>query len=206
MATRKKSWSKLHAGPAKSHRPKPRASRASSKGRAWKARQFSRLGQAYRRTAYRLVLGGGGEKNTWGPGDSVALVQPSPHPVFGALLRPQCLDIQPGHANPALAQLLRCAGARRYAVITACNPGSRQLDAADNAARQAWLAERLTCLKLRFFPACNGPDASDWPAEPSFLVLDAPLALLRRLGRACGQNALVAGRRGGRPRLVWLHA
>lgn len=140
------------------------------------------------------------------PGDSVALVQPSPHPVFGALLRPQCLDIQPGHANPALAQLLRRAGARRYAVITACNPGSRQLDAADNAARQAWLAERLTRLKLRFFPACNGPDVSDWPAEPSFLVLDAPLALLRRLGRACGQNALVAGRRGGRPRLVWLHA
>lgn len=195
MATRKRSWSKPHAGPAKKRRPKPRANRAFPKGGRWKARQRSRLGQAYRRTAYRLGFGGVGE----GGGSDAALRRISP-----PALLPPFVDIVPGRPSPALALLLRHTGARRYGVITACNPGSRQLSEVNNVARQARLAERLTDLNLRFFPACNGPDATNWPAEPSFLVLDAPLALLRRLGLVFGQNALVVGRRDGRPRVVSL--
>lgn len=195
MATRKRNWSKPHAGPAKSRRPKPRASRAFPKGRRWKARQRSRLGQAYRRTAYRLGFGGVGE----GGASDVAFCRISP-----SALLPPFVDIVPGRSSPALAGWLKHAGARRYAVITACNPGSVQLDEAENAARQARLAVRLAAHGLRVLPAVNGPESSDWPAEPSCLVLDPPLALLRQLGRAFGQNALVAGRRDGRLRLVWL--
>lgn len=195
MATWKKSWSKSHAGPAKKRRPKPRASMAFPKGGRWKARQRSRLGQAYRRTAYRLGFGGVGE----GGASDVASRGISP----SALLLP-FVNIVPGRPSPALAVWLKRTGARRYAVITACNPGSVQRDEAENAARQARLAVRLAAHGLRVLPAVNGPDAPDWPAEPSCLVLDPPLALLRRLGRAFGQNALVAGRRDGRPRVVWL--
>lgn len=174
MPRRKRISSKGRAGSAKRRRLKPRASRGSSKGHAWKARQCWRLGQAYRSTAYRLHLGG------------------------------VSLDIFPGCPSPRLAHWLCRQGARRFALITACNPSSCLLDVAENAARQARLAARLSALGLRFLPACNGPEAADWSPEPSFLVLDAPLALLLRLGRSFGQNALVAGRRGGRPRLVWL--
>lgn len=183
MATRKKTWSERRrrrkSGRPPGHAFKSRASRAFSKGHAWPARQIGRLAQAYRSTAYRLASDG----------------------AEGA-----ALTIFAGVPVPALDGLLRHLGARRYAVLTACNPGSRQLAAAENATRQARLAARLTALNLAFFPACNGPEAAEWPPEPSFCVLDAPLAVLRRLGRAFGQNALVAGRRGARPRLVWLLA
>ena len=97
------------------------------------------------------------------------------------------------------------------AYLTACNPFSQDVGPAENAARQAELARQLKGRSLTFIegigldgqmPADGG--ASQWPGEPSFLVLGLSLEAARALGRKHAQNALLWCASDGVPQLVLL--
>ncbi len=96
---------------------------------------------------------------------------------------------------------LRRQQARRVAILTACNPRSRQLGKRENAARNAALAEELRAYGLRFLAALGQPQSGAWPAEASFAILDIGPAKLDALGRRWGQNAALLAGPDGRPRL-----
>jgi hypothetical protein len=134
------------------------------------------LAQAYAATVYRVFLPGG-----------------------------SC-DLRPGESSAMLRGWLADAGVREFAILTACNPGSRRLSATDNAERQA----RLECALLEAgyepYAGENVAAAGDWPAEESCFVAGLPLADALALAAQFGQNAIVHGGADGTPALVWVEA
>jgi hypothetical protein len=102
--------------------------------------------------------------------------------------------------------LLAAAGADAWAFLTAANPRSVLLVAADNAARMARLARLLRDRGLAHYAGTGVGDDTAWPAEPSLLVVDLAEAEALALARAFDQLAIVAGQRGEAARLVWVEA
>ena len=95
-----------------------------------------------------------------------------------------------GEASEPLAKLLRQHETNCAAFITACNPFSRKLDEATNAARQAKLAQELAQRGLGFVTGEGKHPCDDW-AEPSFLAMGLSLEEAKELGRRYDQNAVV---------------
>ena len=127
-------------------------------------------------------------------------VEPATAPRFG---------LRCDERSETLDGMLGEAGVRTWAFLTACNPGSRRLDAAMNAARMARLAASVETLGLQAIAGVGIGDAEgvhggEWPAEPSLLVLGICEADAIALGRQFGQNAILVGTIGGCPTLVWL--
>ena len=89
---------------------------------------------------------------------------------------------------------------RRWAILTAWNPGSNRQVEAINHAAQARLEAQLRAAGWAFQPAWNGE--GEW-REESALVSDIPLAEAVSLGQRYGQHALLWGV-GRRVALVWL--
>ena len=127
---------------------------------------------AYRRAFYRARAGGGGE-----------------------------LEIRVGKRTPALDTLLGREGKRRWAFLTACNPGASRLGAAENRVRTNALKSSLRGGGFLFLEGRSGSDAGDWAEEASFLVVGIPRREADRLRRRFGQDAFVTGLRGGAARL-----
>jgi len=138
-------------------------------------RRSRRLERAYRTTAYRVRL----------PGVARDLV------------------LRPGARNRKLDLWLRVAGVDRWGLITAHNPGSRRLGAAQNRRRQQALREELAAAGYRTCAGENRAAAGDWPVEPTFFVPALAHADAARLARRYGQNAFLWGRRGQAARLCW---
>lgn len=112
------------------------------------------------------------------------------------------LALRVGAPHPWLDRLLEGRGLEHYAYLTAANPGSAPLPAAENAARMRALADAL-----EGFVVLRGVAEADdgaWEAEPSFLVLGLSREDAAALGRAFGQNAILVGKRGGAPELLWI--
>ena len=86
--------------------------------------------------------------------------------------------------------------------ITAWNPESRALGRRENDRRQAMLAAEVMRLGLASVTGRGQSPDWSWPAEESLLVLGLSKKAGREMGRRFGQFAIVAGRRGGRARLV----
>jgi hypothetical protein len=108
------------------------------------------------------------------------------------------LVLRVGERNRSLDRLLYRYRQRDWAFITAWNPRSRPLPRWRNERRQralAWL------LPLALLGAGVGAGAT-W-VEESLLALGVTAGRARRLARQFGQNAVVAGRRGGPARLIW---
>jgi len=74
--------------------------------------------------------------------------------------------------------------------ITACNPFSRKLDDATNAAKQAELAKELTQRSLSFIEGEGKHPSGEW-TEPGYLVLGLSLDEAKALGWQFEQNAIV---------------
>lgn len=120
--------------------------------------------------------------------------------------------------SPALDALLLERGHDSWAYITACNPDSVALDDAENTLRMATLSRRLEAIGHSFLTgqgvgagqgagAAQGAEAgSDWPPEPSLLVLGIGTSEAVELGREFGQVAIVIGRRGEPARLCFCAA
>jgi hypothetical protein len=113
------------------------------------------------------------------------------------------LIIRVGLPDVALDALLDSLGARTWAFITAYNPGSVSFSAGENELNNRDLLGRLRSLGYQpLFGAGIGDDGT-WPPEPSFFVAGIGEEDALRLGRRYRQLAVVAGRWGEAPRLLW---
>jgi len=90
------------------------------------------------------------------------------------------------------------------AYITACNPYSQPLTAAQNAARHAALLRVLRRQGLAWLPGVGRHLAGNWPGERSVLVLGLGLDAASVLGIAFRQNAIVWNDADAVPQLVLL--
>lgn len=95
--------------------------------------------------------------------------------------------------------------ARAYGFITAWNPASGSLSAADNQRADGALADELDALRMRRQRAFAS-DAQGGHREDGWLVLDPPLAELDRLASRFGQDGVLAWRTGKPVRLRLYHA
>lgn len=132
------------------------------------------LDRVYRRAVYRLELGSGP------------------------------LHIGIGVYSEPLALLLQAQGVRTAAFLTACNPGSREIDPADNQAAQAALLEAAARLGHSTLPGVAVDPDGAWPDEESVLILGIDAATATMLARRFGQNALVWINASATPELVWV--
>ena len=115
----------------------------------------------------------------------------------------ESIALRVGQPSRALDLLLKRHGLRVWAFVTACNPRSRRLPDWCNLARQRRLQALSRRLGFAALPGAGVGDDPAWPPEPSLLIVGIGRARARRLARLFGQNAIVAGRRGRAPELVW---
>lgn len=113
------------------------------------------------------------------------------------------IALRAGERNAALDRLLRRRGARAWAFITACNPRSTRLPPWRNHVRQSRLVTLCRDLGYATLPGLGIGDDPAWAPEPSVLILEVSRSRACRLARLFDQHAVVAGRRGGPPELVW---
>jgi hypothetical protein len=106
-----------------------------------------------------------------------------------------CADLRTAHR-------LRRVDCSAY--ITACNPNSQSLTAADNAERQQDLSRELRTRGLAFDSGVGQHPNNGWEGEPSFLVYGLDLEAAKALGRRFGQVAIVWAGADAMPRLVML--
>lgn len=123
---------------------------------------------------------------------------------FEILLPAQTLIRRIDVIDPAADTALQTAGCRtHWHVLTPCNPLSERLSDDENARRIAACASQLDAQAWRYVPALNRADDGDWP-EPGFAIFDADEATVCALGRGYRQHAIVGGRLGAAPELIWL--
>ena len=109
-----------------------------------------------------------------------------------------------GRHSAPLQALHSAQGVSCSAYITACNPYSQPLTAAQNVARHAALLRVLQRQGLAWLPGLGRHLAGNWPGERSVLVLGLALDAASALGSALRQNAIVWAAGDAVPKLVLL--
>ena len=133
---------------------------------------------------------------------------------LAAAYRAAAYIVEPSGARPefvircdersaAVDRLLQQHGLCDWAFITACNPRSQILTAAENAGRMDRLRAAVRDLGHLCLPGSAADPMGHWPAEPSLLVLGIPEADAIRLAAEFDQHAILVGRLGEPARLVW---
>ena len=123
--------------------------------------------------------------------------------VYRVSGRSAVIDLRIGARSAALDRLLHRLGVRDWVFVTAWNPFSRAQPAWRNHARQARLARGLRGIRI-CMPGLGLPRDPRWQPEHSLFAAPVSAGRARRLGRRFGQNAVVAGRRGHAPALIWM--
>lgn len=108
-----------------------------------------------------------------------------------------------GQACPALDELLQAGQHQGAAFITAWNPYSKPLSAADNAQRQSALLSDLHAQGLRSLPGVGQHPDNGWPGEESCLVLGIERQAAIALATQYEQWAFVWAPAGGVSELVF---
>jgi hypothetical protein len=106
-----------------------------------------------------------------------------------------------GERSAELDALLTSHAADTWAFVTACNPGSVPLSAEVNAERMSHLREVLG--KFTIYPGESSDSTGEW-VEPSVLVVGISRTEAVGVANTFGQNAILAGERGGAVELVWV--
>jgi hypothetical protein len=109
------------------------------------------------------------------------------------------IDLRIDQRNAELDQLLVQFGVAQHggsattggAIISACNPYSRVLSAAENQQRMATFRRRLKSTSWSCLPALGIPDAPDWDAEDSLLLIGIPLKSAQHIAADLEQHAWV---------------
>ncbi len=115
----------------------------------------------------------------------------------------ETLALRIGEPSPRLDRLLQSHGTDCWAYVTACNPQSVPLATGTNTARHRSLVEYIRGRAWTWYEGHGVPDASDWAPETGVLILGVSAADAHALGRCFGQAAVICGRIGGSPELVW---
>ena len=92
-----------------------------------------------------------------------------------------------------------------WAFITACNPQSKAVPAAENKKHLVDLEELLKDRELTYYPGEGIGDSGAWPCESSFLILGINLDEGIEIARIFGQHAIVFGRFNKPAQLVWVN-
>lgn len=108
-----------------------------------------------------------------------------------------------GEPNSALDSLLKNRDVTEWAFITAYNPRSESCSLEENDQRQKDLLQEVHAQGYPTFPGTGVGENTDWPAEPSVLILGISRETARKVGQKYGQHAIVVGRRGQAPELLW---
>lgn len=109
-----------------------------------------------------------------------------------------------GEVSAGFAQALKSAGAARWAIVVAANPGSTLLSSVENERRHQALLEAVASSGRCAWTGINEAGDGHWPAEPALCILDISLPEALRLAAAFGQNAIIAGDAKGLPLLHWV--
>ncbi|MDZ4350427.1 MAG: DUF3293 domain-containing protein [Xanthomonadaceae bacterium] len=134
----------------------------------------------------------------------------SPHTIQAYLETKYRVHGEPGftlRVGQASADLLAAHTVQNTecsAFLTACNPFSRMIDEAANAARQAALAEELSRRSLVFLPGIGQHPSNEWPGEDSFLIFGLTLEAAKILGTRFEQNGFVWSGVDAVPQLIML--
>ncbi|NBB92049.1 MAG: DUF3293 domain-containing protein [Gammaproteobacteria bacterium] len=102
------------------------------------------------------------------------------------------------------AGLDRALNGRRWAILTAHNPGGRRIDADVNRRREAALRDEIGQRGWSSFEAINRDPRGHWPDEPGLLVAGAPVDAVVALARDFGQAAILAAEKGAPARVEFL--
>ena len=122
--------------------------------------------------------------------------------VFSATTPDGILLLRPGRKNYLLDNVLTAFRAKRWAFITAYNPGSIPMSDAINEEAHTELCRMLMRKGLVFF---EGEGTSEgWPSEKSVLVLGIGRDKAKKIGRRFTQNSIVVGKKGDAAKLCWL--
>ena len=106
--------------------------------------------------------------------------------------------------HPDFDRWLTDGGYHAFTILTAQNPHSTPLSPQANADRHRQLLAEPLLREYPFVDAAGSDPEGGWPEEIGVCLLDVPAEAGRALARKYRQHAIVEGRRGGRPRLVWL--
>lgn len=109
-----------------------------------------------------------------------------------------------GQASAYLLSAHKRQRADSSAFLTASNPISEWANAADNATRQAALAEELSRRSLVFLPGVGKHPSNGWPGEDSFLVFGLTLEAAKVLSTRFEQNGFVWSGADAVPQLILL--
>ena len=113
-------------------------------------------------------------------------------------------DLRIGQTNETLNRWLETAACSNFAIISAYNPGSRRVDAAMNAERQAQLECELLEGNYEPYAGENLPDDDSGLLEECCFIPDIALEDACALAEDFGQIAIVYGGADGIPGLIWL--
>src|SRR5688500_3269138 len=111
-----------------------------------------------------------------------------------------CLRV--GEPCDLLLQLLDLYRVADWAYLTADNPGSRLVAAAENQAQCQALEESLQSEGLVYFRGAAVGDDHAWPPEQSFLVLGISRSRAIEFAKRFRQNAILAGGSNSIPQLI----
>ncbi|MGH8791905.1 MAG: DUF3293 domain-containing protein [Stackebrandtia sp.] len=125
------------------------------------------------------------------------------HTTYRATAPHGTIDIRVGARCHALDDLLVRRRMRAWGFLTAWNPGSRELSLSENRRRNLMLEDRLRDLGALTLPSLGIGDDQTWTPEESVLALGLDPEASVRIGREFQQNAVVAGRLGEAPELLW---
>lgn len=109
-----------------------------------------------------------------------------------------------GQPSQTIARLMMLSEEKGYAFITAWNPGSEPVSSAQNRKQNSMLEERLTEERYLYFQGRGVPHAEGWDPEESFLILGISKKEAIALGKEFGQTAILFGRGGGEPDLLFM--
>ncbi|MEM9946551.1 MAG: DUF3293 domain-containing protein [Cyanobacteria bacterium P01_D01_bin.36] len=116
----------------------------------------------------------------------------------------ESVTIRVGNRDRTLNRLVQHHHKTTWAFITAHNPYSQQLSAAENTKNNLSLQQALHSLCLPTFEAVGRDPQGEWPPEDSFLVMGIERGDAIALGKQFHQNAILFGTLETVPQLIWL--
>ncbi len=114
------------------------------------------------------------------------------------------LQLRIGEENWHLEEFLIDNNAFSWSFISAWNPFSQPLSTSENESRHLKLVEFAKMKQWVFAEGFGVPPNEDWEAEKSLFLLDISRNEAIDLGKMFDQNAIVFGRLGKAPELIFL--